>query len=149
MDLVGIKGHFDASDDPCRSRQPTQRGSVQCSCKKKLSADGHAEGGARGARVSSDEERKSEAKEEDGSGSTDGLVTERKDAVLQWEVLAKNRAVWVQFYKKLGLGAGGLGSFGLVRRRRRIYPPAVAWAEWSGRCWLRVHCRCAALLVLC
>jgi hypothetical protein len=25
----------------------------------------------------------------------------------------------------------------------------VAWAEWSGRCWLRVHCRCAALLVLC
>jgi hypothetical protein len=25
----------------------------------------------------------------------------------------------------------------------------VAWAEWPGRCWLRVHCRCAALLVLC
>jgi hypothetical protein len=23
-----------------------------------------------------------------------------------------------------------------------------ATAEWSGRCWLRVHCRCAALLVL-
>jgi hypothetical protein len=30
-----------------------------------------------------------------------------------------------------------------------IYPPAVAWAVWSGRCWLRVHCHCAALLVLC
>jgi hypothetical protein len=25
----------------------------------------------------------------------------------------------------------------------------VAWAERPGRCWLRVHCRCAALLVLC
>jgi hypothetical protein len=23
------------------------------------------------------------------------------------------------------------------------------WAEWSGRCLLRVHCRCAALLVPC
>jgi hypothetical protein len=30
-----------------------------------------------------------------------------------------------------------------------VYPPAVAWAVWSGRCWLRARCRCAALPVLC
>jgi hypothetical protein len=29
------------------------------------------------------------------------------------------------------------------------YPPAVAWAEWSGRCWLRAQHFRAALLVLC
>jgi hypothetical protein len=29
---------------------------------------------------------------------------------------------------------------------RRSYPPAVARAVWSGRCWLRVRCRCAVLL---
>jgi hypothetical protein len=28
-------------------------------------------------------------------------------------------------------------------------PPAVAGEVWSCRCWLRVRCHCAALLVLC
>jgi hypothetical protein len=31
---------------------------------------------------------------------------------------------------------------------KKNYPPAVARAVWSGRCWLRARCRCAALLVL-
>jgi hypothetical protein len=30
-----------------------------------------------------------------------------------------------------------------------VVTPAVARAVWSGRCWLRARCRCAALPVLC
>jgi hypothetical protein len=46
--------------------------------------------------VSNDEESEAETKEEDGS--EDEFVTERKEPVPRWEVLAEHRAVW-------GLGA--------------------------------------------
>jgi hypothetical protein len=75
---------------------------VQYSCKKKLRADGHAE-----VHVISDEESEAETKEEDVS--EDKFVTERTEAVLKWEVLAENKAVWVQFRKQLRLEAGSLG----------------------------------------
>jgi hypothetical protein len=33
--------------------------------------------------------------------------------------------------------------------KKKLFACRALWAEWSGRCLLRVHCRCAALLVLC
>jgi hypothetical protein len=42
--------------------------------------------------VSSGEESEAVTTEEDGSG--DGFVTERKEPVPKWEVLAENKAVW-------------------------------------------------------
>jgi hypothetical protein len=63
---------------------------VQYSCKTKLRADGQAE-----VHVSSGEE--SEA------------VTERKEPVPKWEVLAENKAVWEQPCKQLRLEVGSLG----------------------------------------
>jgi hypothetical protein len=51
---------------------------VQCSRKTKLNAKG---------RVSSDEESEAETKEEDES--EDEFVTERKEPVPRWEVLAE------------------------------------------------------------
>jgi hypothetical protein len=63
--------------------------------------------------VNSDEESEAETTEEDGSEGE--FVAERKAkssacAVPKWEVLAENRAVWVQFCKQLRLDeAGSLG----------------------------------------
>jgi hypothetical protein len=74
----------------------------QYSCKTKLRADGQAE-----VHVSSGEESEAVTKEEDES--EDEFVTERKEPLPKWEVLAENRAVWEQLYKQLGLGVGGLG----------------------------------------
>jgi hypothetical protein len=56
----------------------------QCSCKTKLRADGQAE-----VHVNSGEESEAVTKEEDES--EDGFVTERKEPVPKWEVLAENR----------------------------------------------------------
>jgi hypothetical protein len=57
--------------------------------------------------VISGEERKAVTKEEDGS--EDEFVTERKEPVPKWEVLAENAAVWEQFFKQLRLEVGSLG----------------------------------------
>jgi hypothetical protein len=57
--------------------------------------------------VSSGEESEAVTKEEDES--EDGFVTERKEPVPEWEVLAENRAVWEQFCKQPRLGVGSLG----------------------------------------
>jgi hypothetical protein len=67
---------------------------VQYSCKTKLRADGQAE-----VHASSGEESEAVTKEEDES--EDGFVTERKEPVPKWEVLAENAAVWEQFCKQL------------------------------------------------
>jgi hypothetical protein len=58
--------------------------------------------------VSSGEESEAVTKEEDGS-EDEFVLTERKEPVPKWEVLAENRAVWEQFCKQLGLGVGSLG----------------------------------------
>jgi hypothetical protein len=57
-----------------------------------------AQGGRarRGAREQRSDEEQSGAETKEDDGSEDGLVTERKEAVPKWEVLAKNKAVWVQ-----------------------------------------------------
>jgi hypothetical protein len=44
-----------------------------------------------------------------GHGSEDEFVTERKEPVPKWEVLAENRDVWEQLCKQLRLEVGGLG----------------------------------------
>jgi hypothetical protein len=75
---------------------------VQCSCKTKLRADGQAE-----VHVSSGEESEAVTKEEDGS-EDELVLAERKEPVPKWEVLTENKALWEQFYKKLGLGVGSL-----------------------------------------
>jgi hypothetical protein len=79
--------------------------SAQYSCKTKLRADGQVE-----VHVSSGEGEESEAvkKEEDGSedGSEHGFVTERKEPVPKWDVLAENKAVCC---KQLRLRVGSLG----------------------------------------
>jgi hypothetical protein len=75
---------------------------VQYSCKTKLRADGHAE-----VHVSSGEESEAVAKEE--AESEDEFVTERKEPLPKWEVLAENRAVWEQLYKQLRLEVGSSG----------------------------------------
>ena len=83
--------------------------STEYSCKTKLRADGQAE-----VHVSSGEESEAVTKEEDES--EDELVTERKEPVPKWEVLAENRAVWEweQFCKQLRLGVGSLGWYRLA-----------------------------------
>jgi hypothetical protein len=35
------------------------------------------------------------------------------------------------------------------KKKKKLFACRALWAEWSGRCLLRVHCRCATLLVLC
>jgi hypothetical protein len=82
--------------------QRAQRDSVQYSCKTKLRADGQAE-----VHVSSGEESEAVTKEEDEN--EDEFVTERKEPVPKWEVLAENKAVWEQFCKQLRLEVGSLG----------------------------------------
>jgi hypothetical protein len=72
---------------------------VQYSCKTKLRADGQAE-----VHVSSGEEsEESEAVTKEEDESEDEFVTERKEPVPKWEVLAENKAVWEQLCKQLGL----------------------------------------------
>jgi hypothetical protein len=72
---------------------------VQYSCKTKLRADGQAE-----VHVSSGEESEAVTKEEDESEG--GFVTERKEPLPKWEVLAENKAEREQFYTQLGLEVG-------------------------------------------
>jgi hypothetical protein len=57
--------------------------------------------------VSSGEESEAVTKEEDES--EDEFVTERKEPVPKWEVLAENKGVWEQFCKQLRLEVGSLG----------------------------------------
>jgi hypothetical protein len=53
-------------------------------------------------------------------------VTERKQPVPKWEVLAENRTVWEQLRKQLRLEAGDLGWFGLVLAGRPRYSDSQA-----------------------
>jgi hypothetical protein len=62
--------------------------------------------------ASSGEESEAESKEEEAEGAEDEeeeFVTEQKQPVPKWEVLAENRAVWEQLCKQLRLWAGSLG----------------------------------------
>jgi hypothetical protein len=64
--------------------------------------------------ASSGDESEAELKEEEAEGEggedeKEEFVTERKQPVPKWEVLAENRTVWEQFCKQLRLGAGSLG----------------------------------------
>jgi hypothetical protein len=62
--------------------------------------------------ASSGEECEAESKEEEAEGGEDEeeeLVTERKQPVPKWEVLAEKMAVWEQLCKQLRLEAGSLG----------------------------------------
>jgi hypothetical protein len=80
---------------------------VQCNCKTKLRVDGQTE-----VHVRSGEESEAVTKEEDES--EDEFVTERKEPVPKWEVLAENKAVWEHLCKQLGLEVGSLGWYRLV-----------------------------------
>ena len=76
---------------------------MQCSCRKKLDANGRVE-----VHASSGDESEAESKEEEAEGGEDEkeeFVTERKQPVPKWEVLAENRAVWEQLCKQLRLEA--------------------------------------------
>jgi hypothetical protein len=73
---------------------------VQYSCETKLDAKGRVD-----VHVNSDEESEAETREEDE------FVTERKEPVPRWGVLAENKAVWEQLCKQLGFGGW---CFGLV-----------------------------------
>jgi hypothetical protein len=80
---------------------------VQYSCREKLDANGRVE-----VHASSGEESKAESKEEEAEGGEDEeeeFVTERKQPVPKWEVLAENRTVWEKLCKQLRLEAGSLG----------------------------------------
>jgi hypothetical protein len=57
--------------------------------------------------VSSGEESEAVTKGGDESGGE--FVTEQKEPVPKWEVLAENGAVWEQLCKQLGLEVGSLG----------------------------------------
>jgi hypothetical protein len=60
--------------------------------------------------VSSGEESEAVTKDEaEEDESEDEFVTERKEPVPKWEVLAENKAVWEQFCKQLRLEVGSLG----------------------------------------
>jgi hypothetical protein len=76
---------------------------VQYICKVKLRADG-----SKGAQTSSDEGSEAEVEEEEEE-SDDDFCDTTTAPVPKWEVLAGNRAVWVQLYQQLRMGQGSLG----------------------------------------
>jgi hypothetical protein len=64
--------------------------------------------GSKGAQTSSDEESEAEVEEEEEE-SDDEFCDRTTAPVPNWEVLAGNRAVWVQFCQQLRLDQGSLG----------------------------------------
>jgi hypothetical protein len=76
---------------------------VQYICKVRLRADG-----SKDAQTSSDEGSEAEV-EEEGEESDDEFCDRTTAPVPKWEVLAGNRAVWVQLYQQLRLDQGSLG----------------------------------------
>jgi hypothetical protein len=78
---------------------------VQYICHQRLRADG-----SKGAQTSSDEESEAEVEEEEEEAESDDEFSDRTTApVPKWEVLAGNRAVWVQLCQQLRLDQGSLG----------------------------------------
>jgi hypothetical protein len=68
----------------------------------------YVEPGGKDTQTSSDEESKAEVVEEEEE-SDDGFCDRTTAPVPKWEVLAGNRAVWVQLCQQLRLGQGSLG----------------------------------------
>jgi hypothetical protein len=64
--------------------------------------------GSKDAQTSSDEGSEAEVEEEEEE-SDDEFCDRTTAPVPKWEVLAGNRAVWVQLYQQLRLGQGTLG----------------------------------------
>jgi hypothetical protein len=64
--------------------------------------------GSKDTQTSSDEESEAEVEEEEEE-SDDGLCDRTTAPVPKWEVLAGNRAVWVQLCQQLRLDQGSLG----------------------------------------
>jgi hypothetical protein len=79
---------------------------VQYIYKVRLRADG-----SKGAQTSSDEgsEAEVEEQEQEEEESDDEFCDRTASPVPKWEVLAGNRAVWVQLYRQLRLDQGSLG----------------------------------------
>jgi hypothetical protein len=68
--------------------------------------------GSKDAQTSSDEESEAEVEEEEEEEeeeSDDEFCDRTTAPVLKWEVLAGNRAVWVQLCQQLRLDQGSLG----------------------------------------
>lgn len=76
---------------------------MQYICKERLRADG-----TKDAQTSSDEESEAEVEEEEAE-SDDEFCDRTTAPVPKWEVLAGNRAVWVQLCQQLRLDQGSLG----------------------------------------
>jgi hypothetical protein len=64
---------------------------------------------AEDTQTSSDEESEAEVEEEEQEESDDEFCDRTTAPVHKWEVLAGNRAVWVQLCQQLRLGQGSLG----------------------------------------
>jgi hypothetical protein len=76
---------------------------VQYICHQRLRADG-----SKDTQTSSDEESEAEVEEEEEE-SDDEFCDRTRASVPKWEVLAGNRAMWVQLCQQLRLGQGSLG----------------------------------------
>jgi hypothetical protein len=76
---------------------------VQYICHQRLQADG-----SKDTQTSSDEESEAEMEEEEEE-SDDEFCGRTTAPVPKWEVLAGDRAVWVQLCQQLRLGQGSLG----------------------------------------
>jgi hypothetical protein len=85
-----------------RDHADMRRGSGKCStiCHQRLRADG-----SKDTQTSSDEESEAEVEEEEEE-SDDEFCDRTTAPVPKWEVLAGNRAVWVQLCQQLRLGQG-------------------------------------------
>jgi hypothetical protein len=77
---------------------------VQYICKVRLRVDG-----SKDAQTSSDEGSEAEVEEEEEEESDDEFCDRTTAPVPKWEVLAGNRAVWVQLCQQLRLDQGSLG----------------------------------------
>jgi hypothetical protein len=75
-------------------------------------APGRREQGSTPRRPSSDEESEAEVGEEEEEESDDEFCDRTTAPVPKWEVLAGNRAVWVQLCQQLRVGQGSLGQRG-------------------------------------
>jgi hypothetical protein len=51
--------------------------------------------------------------------------------------------------RRCGVPAGAAALEKKKKKKKKLFACRALWAERPGHCLLRVHCRCAALLVLC
>jgi hypothetical protein len=77
---------------------------VQYICHQRLRADG-----SKDTQTSSDEESEAEVEKEEEESDDEWRCDRTTAPVPKWEVLAGNRAVWVQLCQPLRLGQGSLG----------------------------------------